>query len=65
MPPGAQWAHLDIFCWNGSPKPGRPKGGEAAGLRAVWKMPQGPLRGMSRTPSGLDTTRFAGFDRGP
>ncbi|MBO9712239.1 M17 family metallopeptidase [Sphingomonas sp.] len=38
VPEGAQWAHLDIFCWNGSAKPGRPKGGEAAGLRAVWKM---------------------------
>ena len=38
VPEKAQWAHLDIFCWNGSPKPGRPKGGEAAGLRAVFKM---------------------------
>ncbi|MCW3837744.1 leucyl aminopeptidase family protein [Sphingomonas canadensis] len=38
VPHGAQWAHLDIFCWNGSAKPGRPKGGESAGLRAVWKV---------------------------
>ncbi len=37
-PEKAEWAHLDIFCWNGSPKPGRPKGGEAASLRAVWKV---------------------------
>ncbi|WP_213981862.1 leucyl aminopeptidase family protein [Sphingomonas sp. dw_22] len=38
VPEGAQWAHLDIFCWNGSPKPGRPKGAEAVSLRAAWKV---------------------------
>lgn len=38
VPEKAQWAHLDIFCWNQGAKPGRPKGGEAAGLRAVWKV---------------------------
>jgi leucyl aminopeptidase len=38
VPEKAQWAHFDIFCWNGSPKPGRPKGGEMVGLRAVWKV---------------------------
>jgi leucyl aminopeptidase len=32
------WAHLDTFAWNPSAKPGRPKGGEALGLRAVWAM---------------------------
>ncbi|UZK67096.1 leucyl aminopeptidase family protein [Sphingomonas sp. M1-B02] len=37
-PEKAQWAHLDIFCWNGSPKPGRPKGAEAVSLRATWKL---------------------------
>ncbi|MBB4097367.1 leucyl aminopeptidase family protein [Sphingomonas kyeonggiensis] len=38
VPEKAQWAHLDIFCWNGSHKPGRPKGAEAVSLRAVWKV---------------------------
>ena len=38
VPEGAQWAHLDIFCWNGSAKPGRPKGAEAVSLRATWKV---------------------------
>jgi leucyl aminopeptidase len=38
VPESAQWAHLDIFCWNGSPKPGRPKGAEAVSLRATWKV---------------------------
>ncbi|MFD1612030.1 leucyl aminopeptidase family protein [Sphingomonas tabacisoli] len=30
------WAHLDTFAWRPAAKPGRPKGGEALGLRAVW-----------------------------
>jgi leucyl aminopeptidase len=38
VPAGAQWAHLDIFCWQNAAKPGRPKGADAAGLRAVWKV---------------------------
>ena len=38
VPAGAQWAHFDIFCWHGASKPGRPKGGDAVGLRATWKV---------------------------
>jgi leucyl aminopeptidase len=30
------WAHFDVYAWNPSAKPGRPKGGEALGLRASW-----------------------------
>jgi leucyl aminopeptidase len=29
------WAHLDIYAWNPEGRPGRPKGGEATGLRAL------------------------------
>ncbi len=29
------WAHLDIFAWNSESRPGRPKGGEATGLRSL------------------------------
>ena len=29
------WAHLDLFAWNSEGRPGRPKGGEATGLRAL------------------------------
>jgi len=36
--PGVPWAHLDTFAWRPAAKPGRPKGGEALGLRAVWAM---------------------------
>jgi leucyl aminopeptidase len=31
------WAHLDTYAWAPTHKPGRPKGGEALGLRAVFR----------------------------
>ncbi|WP_417319973.1 leucyl aminopeptidase family protein [Emcibacter sp.] len=31
-----EWMHIDTYAWNQSPRPGRPKGGEAMGLRAVF-----------------------------
>ncbi len=31
---GVAWAHFDTFAWRPAAKPGRPKGGEALGLRA-------------------------------
>ncbi len=34
------WVHIDTFAWNPSAKPGRPEGGEALGLRAVFDMIQ-------------------------
>ena len=34
--PGIAWAHLDTFAWRPAAKPGRPKGGDALGLRAAW-----------------------------
>ena len=36
VPEGARWAHLDTWAWRDAAKPGRPKGGEALGLRAVF-----------------------------
>lgn len=38
VPPAIPWAHLDTFAWAAKPRPGRPKGGEALGLRAAWAM---------------------------
>lgn len=35
---GVDWAHFDTFAWRPAAKPGRPKGGEALGLRAAWRM---------------------------
>ena len=37
---GIDWAHFDTFAWRPIGKPGRPKGGEALGLRAAWHMLQ-------------------------
>jgi leucyl aminopeptidase len=34
--PGTRWAHLDVMAWNVAGRPGRPEGGEALGLRAVY-----------------------------
>ena len=38
VPKGIAWAHLDVFAWRPSAKPGRPKGGEAYALRAAFAM---------------------------
>ncbi len=38
VPEGTPWAHLDTFAWRAGAKPGRPKGGDALGLRAAWEM---------------------------
>jgi leucyl aminopeptidase len=36
VPGETAWAHLDTFAWRDKGKPGRPKGGDALGLRAVF-----------------------------
>src|SRR5262249_57498673 len=36
--PETPWLHLDMMAWNGSARPGRPEGGEATGLRALYAM---------------------------
>jgi len=35
VPVGIRWAHVDVYAWNDSARPGRPEGGEAMGLRAL------------------------------
>ena len=37
---GIDWAHFDTFAWRPAARPGRPKGGDALGLRAAWRMLQ-------------------------
>jgi len=34
--PDIAWAHLDVMAWNGAARPGRPEGGEALALRALF-----------------------------
>ena len=38
VPASTPWAHFDTFAWRPTAKPGRPKGGEALGLRAAYAM---------------------------
>jgi leucyl aminopeptidase len=34
--PVEPWAHIDIMAWNTDSRPGRPEGGEAMGMRALY-----------------------------
>ncbi len=36
VPNGIPWAHFDLMAWNLKTQPGRPEGGEAMGMRAVF-----------------------------
>ncbi|WP_174296370.1 leucyl aminopeptidase family protein [Sphingomonas bacterium] len=38
VPADIAWAHLDTFAWRPVARPGRPKGGEAYGLRASFRL---------------------------
>lgn len=40
VPAGQPWLHMDTYSWNDTDRPGRPAGGEAQGLRAVYAMLQ-------------------------
>ena len=46
VPDEIPWAHLDTWAWRDAAKPGRPKGGEALGLRAVFAALEGRYRGV-------------------
>ena len=49
VPNGVAWAHLDTYAWNDSTRPGRPEGGEAIGLRALFEMLASRYRNGIRT----------------
>lgn len=38
VPEGQAWAHVDVYSWNDSDRPGRPAGGEAQSLRSAFEM---------------------------
>ena len=38
VPEAQPWCHLDVYSWNDGEKPGKPRGGEAQGLRAFFAM---------------------------
>jgi leucyl aminopeptidase len=42
-----KWAHLDMMAWNAKNRPGRPEGGEATGLRALYALVADVAQGKS------------------
>jgi leucyl aminopeptidase len=40
VPAEIPWIHLDTYAWNDADRPGRPRGGEAMGLRAMFELLQ-------------------------
>lgn len=32
------WAHIDLYAWNDSTRPGKPEGGEAQAMRALFAL---------------------------
>jgi leucyl aminopeptidase len=36
--PTIPWVHIDMMAWNPSARPGRPEGGEAQALRALYAL---------------------------
>jgi len=45
VPENIPWAHLDLMAWNTKARLGRPEGGEAMGLRAVYRYLRGRFGG--------------------
>ncbi|HEU4704450.1 MAG TPA: leucyl aminopeptidase family protein, partial [Sphingomicrobium sp.] len=45
VPKETAWAHLDTFAWRPKARPGRPKGGDALGLRAAFALLAGRYPG--------------------
>jgi len=47
--PGTVWAHVDTYAWNDTARPGRPEGGEAQALRALYNAVSARFAGASVT----------------
>jgi len=41
--PGIPWMHVDLYAWNDQTRPGRPEGGEAMGIRALFALASNEL----------------------
>jgi leucyl aminopeptidase len=42
------WVHLDLYAWNPRARPGRPEGGEAMALRALYALIAERAKGKRR-----------------
>ncbi len=47
--PGTPWLHIDTYAWNDQTRPGRPEGGEALALRALYAIAETLRRFNSNT----------------
>ncbi len=45
--PGIPWIHLDLYAWNDQSRPGRPEGGEAMAMRALFALAEQGLAARS------------------
>ncbi len=43
--PGVPWMHIDLYAWNDRNRPGRPEGGEAMAMRALFALATNGFRG--------------------
>jgi leucyl aminopeptidase len=50
VPAGVAWAHIDVYAWNDQNRPGRPEGGEAMGLRALFSAIEDFARPLRKNP---------------
>jgi leucyl aminopeptidase len=50
VPSSQRWAHLDVYAWNDSSRPGRPEGGEGQAIRAL----AGGISALFGPPENLD-----------
>jgi leucyl aminopeptidase len=46
VPASVPWAHLDVYAWNDSTRPGRPEGGEVQSARAIFAMLHDFVKGV-------------------
>ncbi len=49
--PGTPWLHIDMMAWNPRNRPGRPEGGEATALRALYALVEETAGGGGRASS--------------
>ena len=46
---GTAWAHIDVYAWNDQTRPGRPEGGDAQSMRAIYAAAASRLIERGRT----------------
>jgi leucyl aminopeptidase len=55
--PKTNWAHIDLMAWNLTAKPGRPRGGEAMGIRSIFNALQN--NSITKTRSDIFASKYS------